>query len=209
MTGGFDDYLSGLREQLVRCADEEAAERARSAASSSARAARRPRLRRPAPRRALAWAAVLSVGVAALAGGLLMTGDRPATQATSGALLATPGGARLPAYVQPVVPGVGVSPAPGAAAASRPAYSLAAIAALSSSDVWSVGARSDAGTGAARAGAEDHAFVVHYDGAVWRETSVPDVGPLTAVAVVADGEAWALGRRAQSCTGTASTGSRS
>ena len=34
---------------------------------------------------------------------------------------------------------------------------------------------------------------MHYDGASWRETSVPDVGALTAVAATADGEAWALG----------------
>ena len=39
----------------------------------------------------------------------------------------------------------------------------------------------------------EHSFVVHYDGAVWREIAVPDVGPLTAVAVAADDEAWALG----------------
>jgi hypothetical protein len=180
LTSGFDDYLSDLREQLVRCAsDEAAAERARSAA----RAARRPWLRRPPARRAAAWAGALSVGVAALAVGLLMMGGRPDTTASTSGLLSTPAGAARPAYVQPVIPGSSATPA---SAAARPPYSLAAIAAESPGDVWSVGARGDVR-------GQEHSFVVHYDGAAWRETSVPDVGPLTAVAVAADAEAWALG----------------
>ena len=77
--------------------------------------------------------------------------------------------------------------------ATPPGYSLAAIAAVSPSDVWSVGARGDAGASGALAGVQSHSFVVHYDGVGWHETSVPDVGPLTAVAATSDGEAWALG----------------
>ena len=192
MTGGYDDYLSDLREQLVRCADEAAAERARSAAASSARAARRPWLGRPPARRALAWAGALTVGVAALTVGLLMMGGRPGTTASTSALLATPAGGARPAYVQPVIPGASATPASATAqSAARPPYSLAAIAAESQSDVWSVGARGDLpGAGSS---SEEHSFVVHYDGAAWRETNVPDVGPLTAVTVAADAEAWALG----------------
>ena len=129
------------------------------------------------------------MGVAALTVGLLMMNGRPDTTASTSGLLATPAGVARPAFVQPVVPGA--SPAPAAAhAAARPAYTLAAIAAQSPSDVWSVGARGDV---SARAGGQGHSFVVHYDGAAWRETSVPDVGPLTAVAVAADAEAWTLG----------------
>jgi hypothetical protein len=123
-----------------------------------------------------------------------MMGGRPGTTASTSTLLATPAGAAQPAYVQPVIPGASAAPTSGAPhAASRPAYSLAAIAARSSSDVWSVGARAAAPT--APGAGRQHSFVVHYDGAVWSETSVPDVGPLTAVAVAADAEAWALGPR--------------
>ena len=87
-----------------------------------------------------------------------------------------------------------VSPRPRPArAAAQPSYSLAAIAALSANDVWSVGARGAAGAGGALGGAQGHSFVLHFDGACWREIAVPDVGPLTAVGVAADGEAWALG----------------
>ena len=129
MTGGFDDYLSDLREQLVRCADEATVARTRATGAAAARAARRPLLRRPPARRALAWAGALTVGVAALAAGLLMMGGRPDTTASTSALLATPGAAALPAYVQPVVPGISAAPTAGAShAASQPAYSLAAIA---------------------------------------------------------------------------------
>ena len=190
MTGGFDDYLSDLRGQLARCADEAAPARA----ATRAGAPRRRLIAWPAPRRTLAWAAVLSVGVAALAAGLLIVGDRSADQVSTSGLLATPAGQMLPAYVAPVVPGVSPSPSAGAGrTAAQPGYSLAAIAELSSNDIWAVGARGDAGASGALAGVQDHAFVVHYDGTSWRETSVPDVGPLTAVAATTDGEAWALG----------------
>ncbi len=188
MNRGFDDYLDDLRGQLVRCAAEAAPRRARSAGAGRRRAAW------PEPRRALAWAAVLCVGVAALAAGLLMVGGRPAAPASTSGLLATPGGQMLPAYVAPVVPVVSASPSPGGGpTVALAGYSLAAIDALSSTDVWSVGARGDVGAAGALAGVQDHSFVMHYDGASWRETSVPDVGPLTAIAVTADGEAWSLG----------------
>jgi hypothetical protein len=134
MARGFDDYLDDLRGQLVRCADEAAPRRARS--SGSAGAGRKRATLWPEPRRALAWAAVLCVGVAALAAGLLMAGGRPAAPASSSGLLATPGGQMLPAYVAPVVPGAAASPAAGGSPTAAPAgYSLAAIDALSSTDV--------------------------------------------------------------------------
>jgi hypothetical protein len=194
MTGGFDDYLDDLRGQLSRCADEAAAGRARAVRGGGTGAPRRRLGQWPAPRRALTWAAVLSVGVAALAAGLLMVGDRSATPVSTSGLLATPGAQMLPAFVQPVVPGVSASPSAGTTQmATPPGYSLAAIAAVSPSDVWSVGARGDAGASGALAGVQSHSFVVHYDGVGWHETSVPDVGPLTAVAATSDGEAWALG----------------
>jgi len=195
MTGGFDEFREELRDQLVRCADEAAAsDRARTASAASRRAKRRI-VQWPEPRRALAWAGVLTVGVAALAAGLLMVGSGGRSQApvaTSG-LLATPGQS-LPAYVAPVVPRV-ASPPSGATNqnASRPGYSLASIGALSASDVWVVGARGDVGAKGVLAGIQDHSFIVHYDGAAWREASAPDIGPLTAVATAADGEAWTLG----------------
>ncbi len=199
MPGGFDDFREELRDQLLRCADEAtASERARASGASTVaapRVARRRALQWPEPRRALAWAAVLTVGVAALAAGLLMVGsnDRSGTSVSSGGLLATPG-RQMPAYVASVAPGV--SPSPSSASSqnvSRPGYSLASISALSGSDVWAVGARGDAGVSGALAGLQDHSFIVHYDGAAWREASAPDVGALTAVATAADGEAWTLG----------------
>ncbi len=194
MAGGFDEYLDDLRGQLARCADEAAAGRARATRAGRAGAGRRRLARPPAPRRALAWAAVLSVGVAALAVGLLMVVGRPAAPVSTSGLLGSPGGPAVPAYVQPVVPVVSASPSAAAnLPAAQPGYSLAAIDALSSSDIWAVGARGDTGATGALAGVQDHSFIVHYDGVSWRETSVPDVGPLTAVAVTGDGEAWALG----------------
>jgi hypothetical protein len=192
MARGFDEYLDDLRGQLARCADEEAPRRVRS--TGPGRAGGRRLVQWPEPRRALAWAAVLSVGVAALAAGLLMVGGRSAAPLSTSALLATPGGQMLPAYVAPVVPGVSASPSTGTSqTATQPGYSLAAIDAFSSTDIWSVGARGDVGASGALAGVQNHSFVVHYDGVSWRETSVPDVGPLAAVAATADGEAWALG----------------
>ncbi len=193
MTGGFDDYLEELRGQLLRCADQATPARAASRPGAP-RTARRRLVQWPEPRRTLVWAAVLSVGVAALAAGLLMVGGRSSPPASSNGLLATPGNQMLPAYVEPVVPGLSNSPAASAGqTAAQPGYGLAAIAAVSAADVWAVGARGDAGAGGALTGRQDHSFVVQYDGASWRETSVPDVGPLTAVAATADGEAWALG----------------
>ncbi len=191
MARGFDDYLDDLRGQLARCADEAAPRRAR--ATGPARAGRRL-VKWPEPRRALALAAALSVGVIALAAGLLMVGGRPAAPVSPSALLATPGGQMHPAYVAPVVPGVSASPSAGTGTtAMQPGYSLAAIDALSSAEIWAVGARGDIGASGTLADIQDHSFVVHYDGASWHEVSVPDVGPLTAVAVTADGEAWSLG----------------
>jgi hypothetical protein len=196
MAGGFDDFREELRDQLVRCADEAtASERARTTGAASPRAARRRAVQWPAPRRALAWAGVLTVGVAALAAGLLMVGSggrSPGSVSTNG-LLATPG-QPMPAYVAPVAPRVSTSPSNAQNQnASRPGYSLASISALSASDVWAVGARGDAGASGALAGLQDHSFIVHYDGATWRETSAPDIGPLTAIATAADGQAWTLG----------------
>ena len=194
MTRGFDEYLDDLRGQLVRCAGEAAPERARSTGAGTARATARRSARRPEPRRALAWAAVLCVGVAALAAGLLIVGDRSQTQVSTSGLAATPNGQNLPAYVQPVVPVVPASPSPGAGhGPARPGYSLAAIDEVSPTDIWAVGARGDAGAGGALAGMQSHSFVVNYDGTGWRETGVPDVGPLTAVAATGDDNAWALG----------------
>ncbi len=191
MPGGFDDYLSDLREQLARRAAAAPA-RARRRGAVAAPVSARFR-RRPAPRRILAWAAVLVVGVGALAAGLVVAGDHPATPAAPGALLATPGRS-LPAYAQPVIPVVSPSAA-SVPNAGQPSYSLAAIAAVSGNDVWSVGAQGNAAAGVTPdvPAAEGHSFVLHFDGAAWRETTVPDVGSLTAVGVTADGEAWALG----------------
>jgi len=204
MTGGFDEYLDDLRGQMARCAAEAAAEHARSrptdtgAARTDARSPALSTARRskhwPEPRRALAWAAVLCIGVAALVAGLLMVDDRPQTPASTSGLAATPGGRHLPAYVQPVVPIVSASPSPRAdQGAAGPGYSLAAIDEVTPADVWSVGARGDSGVSAALAGMESHSFVVHFDGTTWREAGVPDVGPLTAVAASGQDDVWALG----------------
>jgi hypothetical protein len=179
---GFDDYLSDLRAQLQRCAAEAAPARG-GAGGRDRRPERAPAPRRLAPRRALALAAALAVGAGALGVGLLAVDQRSEGPASPNAMLAGPGGGAS-AYVEPVAAGLS-SPAPGAA---RGGYGLAAIAELSPSDVWSVGAHSDAA-----GGSTEHSFALHFDGTSWRETPVPDVGPLTAVGVAADGEAWALG----------------
>ena len=188
MPGGFDNYLSDLRGQLARCADAAAPARAR---RRGAPAPASPRFgRRPAPRRLLVYAAALAVGVGALAAGLIVAGSRSATPASPGALLATPGRS-LPAYVQPLVPTTSPSTAGGSVAdpptasrrspRSRPmTYGRSAAAAMPR-------------RAAPRPAPTGHAFVLHFDGTAWSETAVPDVGPLTAVGVTSDGEAWALG----------------
>jgi len=177
MSGDFDDYLSDLRGQLQRCAAQAAPARA----GAGSRRARAPR--RLAPRRAFALAAALAVGVGALTVGLLAVDQRPDGAASPNGVLTGPGSAS-PAYVAPVVS----NPSAPATGATRVGYALAAITELSPNDVWSVGARGDAG-----GGTTEHSLALHYDGTAWRETPVPDVGPLTAVAGAADGEAWALG----------------
>ncbi len=195
MAGGFDDFREELREQLARCADEAAvSERARTAGATPRRARRRI-AQWPQPRRALAWAGVLTVGVAALAAGLIMVGSggRSAAPVASGGLLATPG-QPMPAYVAPVSPHASPSPSGDSnQSAARPGYSLAAIGGRSASDVWVVGAHGDVGAKGVLAGIQTHSFIVHYDGSAWREASAPDIGPLTAVATAVDGEAWTLG----------------
>ena len=102
MSSGFDDYLSDLRGQLQRCAAEAAPARA---AAGMSRPERAPTSRRLAPRRALASAAALAVGLGALAVGLLAANQRSQGPATPNAVLAGPGGG-APAYVEPVVPGL-------------------------------------------------------------------------------------------------------
>ncbi len=92
-------------------------------------------------------------------------------------------GRSLPAYVQPVIPGVSASPSAGGSQRRRGRLQPRRDhARLGHRRLVGRRPRRRGGRAARSAAAEDHSFVLHYDGAAWRETSVPDVGPLTAVA---------------------------
>ncbi len=187
----FDDFLSDLRTEIVRCADAEgAAQRTtgrETVPTRDTRAGAR-RLARPARRRVLAWAAVLVVGVVALGAGFLAT--RPETGLTptpaANQLIGTPG-AVAPAYVQSPSPAVSAtSSATDGQTGATAGYGLSAIAVGGPADVWAVGATIAPGSGLSRS------FVLHWNGTAWRETPAPDLGNLTAVTAARDGEAWAL-----------------
>ena len=121
-----------------------------------------------------------------------MIGDRPGGPQPSSALLATPAGARGPPR-RARLPARSAAPARPRRRRQRRSRGTAWRRSPRSrqNDIWSVGARGDLpGAGAGR-----RRIIVRralrWHG--WRETSVPDVGPLTAVTVTTDGEAWALG----------------
>jgi len=183
MTAGYDDFLSELRTQLVQ------------SAQSAAREAR------PAPGRRAAWltmprpafvaaAAVLVAAVAAVAIVPLLATMGGSHSTPAELPPSAPGPQRPPAYVLPLV--TGTSPSPGSTTPTDVAssYSLWALAARSETDIWAVGAR---GGHDGPEGAQSGSFILHWDGAEWREAPAPDVGPLRAVATTAAGEAWALG----------------
>ena len=185
MTAGFDDFLSELRSQLAHSAEVASRESARPAS----RAAHRPWQVRP--RIALAFAVGL-LAPAIVVGAILISsfsgsGLEPSPQANE--LLAGSGSGDSPAYVQP--PAAGVSPSPGAptVAPAEVSYSLRAVAARNSTNAWAVGSRIVAD---GRSGAHAGSFILQWNGVTWRETASPDVGPLSAVAAVSNGEAWAL-----------------
>ena len=185
MTAGFDDFLSELRTQLAHSAEVASRESARPAS----RAAHRPWQVRP--RIALAFAVGL-LAPAIVVGAVLISsfsgsGLEPSPRTNELLPGAAAGGS--PAYVQPLVPDVAASPGAPSSASAEVSYSLRAVAAGSSTNAWAVGSRNVAdGRAAAHAGS----FILQWNGASWRETASPDVGPLSAVAVVSNGEAWAL-----------------
>jgi hypothetical protein len=185
MTAGFDDFLSELRSQLAHSAEVASRESARPAS----RAAHRPWQVRP--RIALAFAVGL-LAPAVVVGAILISsfttpGLEPSPQTNELLPGAEAGGS--PAYVQPFVPGVGASPGTPTSAPADVSYSLQAVAARNSTSAWAVGSRVAAD---GRSGAHTGSFILQWNGATWRETASPDIGPLSAVAAVSNGEAWAL-----------------
>lgn len=185
MAPGYDEFLSELRTQLAHCAEEASQESARPAS----RVAHRPWQVRP--RIALAFAAGLLVP-AVVVGFLLVSsftdpGLKPSPQTNQ--LLPGSASGQSPAYVQPLAAGVSPSPGASSVAPAAVSYALRAVDGRSATDAWAVGSRTVADErGVARAGS----FILQWNGATWRETVSPDVGPLSAVAAVSNGEAWAL-----------------
>ena len=186
MAAGFDDFLDDLREQVQRCAAAEV-----EAGAATARERRTPSRLRPRRVRVLVgWAAAALVVATAVAVTTVATRPAPGPSASPAANGVLPGSSAF-AYVQPrVTPTPGatapVSPTPAAPAAVD--YVLWSVSARAVNDAWAVGSRSAAGSGE-----RGQSFALHWDGAVWREVPVPDVGVLTAVTVARDGQVWALG----------------
>jgi hypothetical protein len=178
MSSGFDDFLNDLRGELERCVAAEEAATARQAP------ARVPPWR---SRTVLVWATALLV-VAAVAVGAVETQSANRPPATNG-LLPIPDASGSAAFVLPPTPVPVTSPTSSAQPALA-GYSLTAVAAHTATDAWAVGNRIDT-TDRAQGGAL-HSLIMHWDGTVWREVPTPDIGPLTAVAVAGDGQAWAI-----------------
>jgi hypothetical protein len=192
MQPGFDDFLDGLRGQLVRAA-QAASETAPQPAARTPRAGILGRLPLRQPRTALVWAAlVLLVGAATVAGVFLVApAVRQSPSSAGNAIVPDTHISVSPYRVEPLVPAVVASPSAAPDTLEQADYLLSAVAARPAGDVWAVGARvvpDETGP----SGAQGHTFILRWDGAQWRETPAPDVGPLSAVAVAANGDAWAL-----------------
>lgn len=177
MAAQFDDFLTSLRTQIVRVADDAAAGREPAPTSRPAAAPRpwhvRPKIALAFIIGVLAPAAAVAVAVILSSGGGV---DQPVVSDVGTA-----------AYVQPVEG----TPSASQGTAPRAAYSLSAVAARSATDAWAVGSRRAVVGGVV----DERSFVLHFDGQSWRETKTPDIGALHAVAVSSEGIAWALGAR--------------
>jgi hypothetical protein len=177
MSNGFDEFLQDLRGELERCvANEETA-------SVRHTPERVPVWR---SRTVLVWATALLV-VAAVAVGAVET-QSPNRPPSTNNLLPGSGASGAAAIVLPLSPPPATSPI-----AAPVGYSLSAVAARTATDAWAVGHRIETSAGADQRGADLHSLVMHWDGGVWREVPTPDIGALTAVAVTAAGQVWALG----------------
>lgn len=72
---------------------------------------------------------------------------------------------------------------------------LSAVAAVSSNDVWAAGYY--------RANNSDHALMLHWDGLLWANVTVPDVGWIKDIVVIAPNDIWASGTSPLHWNGTA------
>ena len=172
----FGDFLQGLRGQIERCAAEAAPVDGKKAAAI--------------PRRTTRIAALTAVGLAAAA-----------TRARARRLVARP---RNRAACRPAGheraharPSAARRSAPrrrscapagsSRAAAPDPGYHLLDVAARTANDIWAVGFLTTVTSG----GETTSSLVLHWDGSAWRQVRTPEVGAVRAIAVDADGNAWA------------------
>lgn len=171
----FGTFLSGLRVQIERCAADAGAARRKRA---------RPRARTT---RIAALSAAAGLAAAALVLALVVwspghgASPSPSSVGTSAVVLAP-----LPQSLGTSSPqlrdrGLVQGPVPD------PGYHLLDVAARGPNDVWAVGFLTRVTAGSATTSS----LVLHWDGSSWRQVRTPEVGAVRAVAVEADGGAWA------------------
>ena len=190
MTPGFDDFLDQLRTQLTdAAAAETAAKAARERVQTAPQGAGAGRFWHWRPRMAfVAGVLVPAAVVLAVVTTSVLTADELHPSSTASRLAGGQSAGPTPAFV---LPQTSAPATPGALPDVRQfAYVPAAVAADSAFDVWVVGA-SVAVDGPDRP-AHASSLVLHWDGATWRQTPSPDIGPLSAVSTAASGDAWAL-----------------
>lgn len=178
MAAQYDDFLTSLRAQMVRSAENAAAGRD---AVPAARPAAAPRPWHVRPKIALAFIVGVLAPAAVVAVAVIWSSGGGVQQPVAGDV----GHGATSAFVAPLEQ----TPSTASSAAPQASYSLAAVAIRSVTDAWAVGSRRAVVQGRLR----EQSFILHFDGRVWREAKAPDIGPLSAVTVSAEGPAWALG----------------
>lgn len=170
----FSEFLLGLRGQIERCAAEAAPERGKETAARS----------RPTKR--IAAVVTACVATAAIALALVVWSPGRGTAPTGGS------GGTAAIMLAPLPHSSAQLHSPGlfapAMSVPQPGYHLLDVAARAQDDIWAVGFLSTVTS----AGETIHSLVLHWDGSAWRQVRTPEVGAVRAIAVDAEGGAWAV-----------------
>lgn len=176
----FGEFLLGLRGQIERCAAEAAPERGKKTATRS-RSTKR-----------IAAVAAAGLAAAAITLALVVWSPSPGTaptarsESTAAIMLAPVTHSLSSSSAQ--LPNRGELFAPAMAGPPEPGYHLLDVAARAQDDIWAVGFLSTVTS----AGETIHSLVLHWDGSAWRQVRTPEVGAVRAIAVDAEGGAWAV-----------------
>jgi len=175
----FGDFLAGLRGQIERCAAEAHPERGKKVAR---------------PRSTMRLAAVVAACLAAAAIALALvvwspgrgTAPTPRSGGTAAIMLAPATHSLSSSSAQ--LRDRGELFAPAMAGPPEPGYNLLDVTARAEDDIWAVGFLTTVTPGSATTSS----VVLHWDGSAWRQVRTPEVGGVRAIAVDAEGGAWAL-----------------